>query len=105
MDQPVVEFRRDRLAHSVQELHLHQVSTAGGIPLQPKCFLVIHQKTVSINAESQPPATVTITQVLEGSIPNKPIQKQWLQGWICRIRHRNKPWRVAAWLRPFHALP
>ncbi len=42
MDELIVEFRRDRLSDSIEQLHLHQIPTAGGTPLQPKRFLVIH---------------------------------------------------------------
>ena len=85
MNQLIVEDRCDRLAQPIQQFHLNVVPVGAIRSFEPQGFLVIDQKAVSINADAESPASISLPQVLERSVPNQPIHQKGLQalfsGW------------------------
>ena len=99
----VIEHRAHRFTHAIQELHLHAPRPIAA-PLDPERLLSVHQKTVSIHGDSQPPASVSFAQVLQRCVPNQPIEKKGLTAAQVRRADHGKPGGVRCWLRSFKTL-
>ena len=105
MNQTVVEHRCDGFAQPIQEFHLDAQSSFCWGAFQPDGLLLVDQNTVAIQAQPQLPALVTLPQVLQGGIPNQPVQQQGLAAAPGRGSNGNKPRGVLIRLGPRQWLP
>ena len=66
---------------------------------------MVHQKAVAIEADAQPPAAIAIAQVLQGRIPDQPIQQQGLPALTAAGGNRHEPGGIRFGLGARQLLP
>ena len=103
-DQAIVEHGLQWFALAIQQLQLQRGAVAAG-PFQPDRFLMVRQKAVAINADTDAPAAVSVAKILKWGIPDQPIQHQRLLvlsvgGW-----NRHNPGGIWRWLGGVQSLP
>ena len=103
-NQSIVEHGLQWLPLTVEQLHLDCGGLAAG-SLQPDRFLLVRQKAVPINAEADPPAAVTVAQILKGGIPDQPIEHQRLLALLTGGWDRHDPGSIRRWLSGVLPLP
>ena len=103
-NQTIVEDGLQGFALTIQQLHLESGALAAA-PFQPDRFLVVRQKAVSINADADAPAAVSIAKVLKWGIPDQPIQHQRLLVLLICGRDGHDPGGIRRWLGFVQPLP
>jgi len=92
-DQAIVEHGLQWFALAIQQLQLQRGAVAT-CPFQPDRFLMVRQKTVAINADTDAPAAVSIAKILKWGIPDQPIQHQRLLVFFVGGWNRHNPWGI-----------
>ena len=104
-DQVVVEHRLKGVPTAIEQFHLQDGSTTAAVPLEPESVLTIGQEAVAIQADANPPACIAVPEVLQGRIPEHPVEQQRLMIDLLCVEIGNQPGLIGPGLGPFKPLP
>ena len=101
----VVEHRLKRFPTAIEQFHLQDGPTTAAVPLEPEGVLTIGQEAVAIEADANSPACIAVTEVLQGRIPEQPVEQQRLMIDLLCVEIGYQPGLIGLGLGPFKPLP